>query len=69
MGKTCMLATCTQGLNDRTSTYNMSTISLPGDEMSQIKLRYPLVKIDLESYALAVDAIGKDEFTVDEMAV
>mgnify|MGYP000362389183 CR=1 FL=1 len=43
----------------------MSTISVAGDEMNSVKLRYPLVKMNLETYALAVDAIGEDVFTVD----
>lgn len=64
-----MLASCTQGLTERSFAHQMSTISVAGDEMNSVKLRYPLVKMNLETYALAVDAIGEDVFTVDQMAV
>ena len=46
----------------------MSTISVPGDDHGSVKLRFPLVKMDLETYALAIDAIGEDVFTADDMA-
>ena len=68
MGQTCMLASCTQGLAERSFAHQMSTISVPGDDHGSVKLRFPLVKMDLETYALAIDAIGEDVFTADDMA-
>ena len=68
MGKSCMLCTCTQGLNDRVSAYQQSTITLAGDDVENLKIFYPLIRMDLKTYALAVDSIGKEVFTIDEMA-
>lgn len=63
-----MLNTCTLGIDDRMSNYSKSTITLPGDEVEQMKVFYPISKMDLKTYALTVDAIGTETFTIDDMA-
>ena len=41
---------------------------IPNDEFDAIKMLFPLVKLDLETFSLNVDSIGKDLFTIEEMA-